>query len=332
MKKLFLIFTLIFVTGISAFADKSWFYENGKVIDTMYVDSLEGLRVRDKPSLKSNRICGLTHRFPVKVVAVGGEETIDGITAPWIEILLPRYEWKKKGSAEFGGVFGGYLSENLPEYKEPSNAAELKQYLEYSYWRLWFEDGDGALIFYGFFENDNLYIFPDKDKKIKELALFRAVGKDRVYSDGYSWVGRYSPYTDEEIVQYLFVEGTTEFTGMSENGISIQLPYEEKKIAGLVWDFYGNRMFLVEDRTFGETTIFDTDVMLNNRRVYAIINGETLIQSLEGDKEYIREDFSFIDDTIKMGISAKGTKYEEQYHDYWNPVMAEHQKKADAMN
>ena len=53
---------------------------------------------------------------------------------------------------------------------------------------------------------------------------------------------------------------------------------------------------------------------------------------MEGDKEYIREDFSFIDDAIKMGISAKGTKYEEQYHDYWNPVMAEHQKKADAMN
>ena len=51
MKKLILIFTLIFVAGISAFADKSRFYENGNVLDTMYVDSPEGLRVRDAPSL-----------------------------------------------------------------------------------------------------------------------------------------------------------------------------------------------------------------------------------------------------------------------------------------
>ena len=100
MKKLILIFTMIFTIGVSlAFADKSRFYENGSVIDTMYVDSPEGLRVRDKPSLKSNRLCGLTHQLPVKVVAIGREETIDGITAPWVEILIPQYagidNWSK---------------------------------------------------------------------------------------------------------------------------------------------------------------------------------------------------------------------------------------------
>ena len=108
MKKLILIFTLIFVAGISAFADKSRFYENGNVLDTMYVDSPEGLRVRDKPSLKSNRICGLTHRLPVKIVAIGKEDTIDGITAPWVEILIPCYEWKGE-NPEYGWIFGGYL-------------------------------------------------------------------------------------------------------------------------------------------------------------------------------------------------------------------------------
>ena len=93
LQKRILIFSIAFFSLTAACADKSRFYQNGKVIDTMYVDSADGLRVRDKPSLKSNRLCGLTHRLPVKVVAIGREETIDGITAPWIEILLPRYEW-----------------------------------------------------------------------------------------------------------------------------------------------------------------------------------------------------------------------------------------------
>lgn len=109
MKKLILIFTLFFIAGVSlVFADKSRFYENGKVLDTMYVDSSEGLRVRDKPSLKSNRLCRLPHRLPVKIVAIGKEDTIDGITAPWVEILIPRYEWKGEKS-EYGWVFGGYI-------------------------------------------------------------------------------------------------------------------------------------------------------------------------------------------------------------------------------
>ena len=44
----------------------------------------------------------------VKVVAIGKEDTIDGITAPWVEILIPRYEWKGE-KAEYGWVFGGYV-------------------------------------------------------------------------------------------------------------------------------------------------------------------------------------------------------------------------------
>ena len=38
-----------------------------------------------------------------------------------------------------------------------------------------------------------------------------------------------------------------------------------------------------------------------------------------------------VGELIKSGVSAKGTEYERQYHDYWNPIMAEHQKKADEM-
>ena len=109
MKKKILLLLLLFNALALAFADKSRFYKDGKVIDTMYVDSEDGLKVRDYPSLKSKRICGLPHRLPVKVVAVGKEETIDGISAPWIEILVPSYEWKS-GEPEYGWVFGGYVS------------------------------------------------------------------------------------------------------------------------------------------------------------------------------------------------------------------------------
>ena len=92
-KSVWILFSLTVLIA-SIYADKSRFYENGKVIDTMYVNSADGLKVRDYPSLKSNRLCGLQHRLPVKVVAIGKEETIDGITAPWVEILIPKEEWK----------------------------------------------------------------------------------------------------------------------------------------------------------------------------------------------------------------------------------------------
>ena len=51
MKRSLLIFLLLNFAIISVFADKSRFFDNGKVIDTMFVDSENGLRVRDKPSI-----------------------------------------------------------------------------------------------------------------------------------------------------------------------------------------------------------------------------------------------------------------------------------------
>ena len=39
----------------------------------------------------------------------------------------------------------------------------------------------------------------------------------------------------------------------------------------------------------------------------------------------------FVEELIKSGVSAKGTEYEQQYHDYWNPIMEQHQKKVDEM-
>ena len=53
-KKSIIVLLALMLAGI-AFADKSRFYENGKVIDTMYVDSAEGLRVRNAPNLSGKK-------------------------------------------------------------------------------------------------------------------------------------------------------------------------------------------------------------------------------------------------------------------------------------
>ena len=47
--------------------------------------------------------------------------------------------------------------------------------------------------------------------------------------------------------------------------------------------------------------------------------------------EYLKNWFEseLLIELIKAGVSAEGSDYEQQYHDYWNPIMAEHQKKAD---
>lgn len=53
MKKLTCILFGFTVFIASMFADKSRFYEGGKVIATIYVNSEDGLKVQDYPSLKS---------------------------------------------------------------------------------------------------------------------------------------------------------------------------------------------------------------------------------------------------------------------------------------
>ncbi len=69
----------------------------------MYINSLEGLRVRDIPHLEGNRIALLADLTEVLVMTEGSDiVTIDGIHGRWAYI--------ESGAIE-GWVFGGYLSE-----------------------------------------------------------------------------------------------------------------------------------------------------------------------------------------------------------------------------
>lgn len=300
MKKIVCVLFSLIVLVSSTFADKSLFYENDKVIDTMYVDSEEGLRVRDNPSLKSNRLCGLPHRLTVKVVAIGKEETIDGITAPWVEILIPRYEWKSE-EAEYGWVFGGYLSKEIPLFVQPQNSNQLKSYLEYSYYNFGLENGGSAFDCFGYIENNIAHIFPDGESISKEVQVKFAALKSDCINIG-KFLGYYineGNYTIDRIIENEFICYQTEPYSL----------YAAQHFFSKI-----NDSFLIE--------------IAKNKKAYAIINNLNVLQTL-AESNY--SNLNIVSKFIMIGISADKTQYEKQYRDYWNPIMAEHQKKADAM-
>ena len=128
MKKLILIFALI-LAGVSAFADKSRFYNSdGKLIRKMYVSSQDGLSVRMEPSRSSKKIGVLTCCELTGILELGKEETIDGITAPWVKLNLLDHGFDVDGKpVEYGWVFGGYLSGEIPVVSEKVLFPQIKQ-------------------------------------------------------------------------------------------------------------------------------------------------------------------------------------------------------------
>ena len=101
-KKVFLIFSLIFLAGISlVFAE-----------DIRYVTSPDGLRVRSEPNLSSKVINTLYYGEYVIVDKIGKEDTIDGIKANWVRAIFFDDE---EAPEKNGWLFGGYLSKDEPE-------------------------------------------------------------------------------------------------------------------------------------------------------------------------------------------------------------------------
>ena len=299
MKKLFLILAAAVVLSSVAVADKSRFYEGGKVIDTMYVDSEDGLRARDFPSLKSARLCSLPHRLPVKVVAVGREETIDGMTAPWVEILLPCHEWRGS-EAEFGWVFGGYLSKEIPEFIAPRNAKELENYLQFAV----------PVI-----SNE---LFPGLENKT---------------GCGYPYFFFYKKHTFLSILDMgldfeNFTEGSYECT--SKDSVTITYAVGAK-LKTLELKFYN-----IQEESFCVSSVSgDSEglrILFSGYISDNVFNH--LVYSFIGNKFYFKENHSSVYGKlgIEYGADCSGVSdLERQYHDYWNPIMAEHQKKADEM-
>lgn len=107
MKKVFAIsLSLLLISFLFAQESK---YKTNNVLNKMYITSVEGLCVRDEPSLKANKICALIYCSEVQVLQIGNKINIDGITDNWVKIEIPRISWSVK--SDTGWVFGGYLSE-----------------------------------------------------------------------------------------------------------------------------------------------------------------------------------------------------------------------------
>ena len=70
MKK-FLICMVLSLAVFYASAQADGYFKDGRLIDTMYVNALDGLRVRNVPELSGKNLCTLVNAQPVKVVAVG---------------------------------------------------------------------------------------------------------------------------------------------------------------------------------------------------------------------------------------------------------------------
>ncbi len=343
MKKLICILFSFTVLIASLFADKSCFYENGKVIDTMYVDSEDGLKVRDYPSLKSNRLCGLPNRIQVKVIAIGKEETIDGITAPWVEILIPRYEWKGD-EAEFGWVFGGYLcnSRNL------KHDLPLELRLQVKNWKYttgncescsidFCEEGFNSKTFRFFYQIRGLDATPIA---VEYKGKWNVKG-ETIFFEGTHSFGNFEPESDRKILK-------TQLDNISGYDWLVFEPFPLVTSCDVLMD-YGYRSVLsqehmesiIDDKVQFFSSYFNEDDTINFSKPYIYYE----VWSDFGDERdsfynplmMVSADFAkkkytiFVQPLIEAGVDPRGSDYIKQYHDYWNPIMAEHQKKADAM-
>ncbi|MBQ2354700.1 MAG: hypothetical protein IKQ23_13460 [Treponema sp.] len=312
MKRIICVLFSLIVLVSSTFADKSRFYENAKIIDIMYVDSEDGLRVRDFPSLKSNRRCGLTHRFPIKVVAIGKEETIDGITAPWVEILLPRYEWKDF-EEEYGWVFGGYLSSKPATFSTKDwTDRNFKQYLAKCDWIANVQSYSTEI--YDFYENGDFSIKVE-GRGLGANGTYQTDFKNRTLTTKFAWQGAGDEdfISEYETSTYKIDECIYEFS-FCANGRDF-IPYCECSVLN-------NESYFRE--SYKDSSYFNEYI---KSFMFVFYSSEKIFDSV-----YRKNASDLKNLFIRYGVyDSLNEEYMESYHDYWNPIMKEHQKKADAM-
>ena len=285
MKRTFL-FILAAITMACAFADSTAFFRNGRLVHTMYVRSLEGLRARDFPGLGGNRLCGLPNGLPVKIVALGEEAEIDGIKAPWVKILLPRYEWKSD-EPRYGWVFGGYLSRREPE-RDLANEADFIGFLASKIWK---KTGGSTVME---FTREGKYYRYRLAAGGGESGDFTVVSKDlikarsRFYDEGgpsgwYTVSMKIEVVSDDEIR----IDGETYRSYIDAMG---------KDIADRAYYLYGN---------------------YQGKSLYDFIFEWNPYNHQYTDEE--RNEIAF--KLIQYGVDPKGSAYARQYEDYWRPIM-----------
>lgn len=285
MKKIIIVLFLFAFACADFWADStSRFYRNGELLDTMFVNSPEGLKIRDGEGLKSVRIAGVDHRMPLKIIRLGKTETIDGISAPWVKVLIPRYSWASAGT-RFGWVFGGYLQENRPALSTTGwTASDLANYLGKYRWREYDADSEPGYIFS--FDNEQ----------------------------GSFWRGKAGSGIGE---------GGT-WKAISRNEVSFHTTFvmedEEDERWNLKFTFYPDGSFSHgEYRLYIDFAYILEEGLQDTPEYYELsMNGCNFLEWV-ATTEWIRDKDELIREAIEAGISAEKTKADEDelYHQYW---------------
>ena len=346
MKKLICILFIFTILLSSIFADKSRFYENGKVIDTMYVNSVEGLRIRKQPDLFGEKICVIPHMIQIKVVAIGKEVTLDGITAPWVEILIPRYEWKDD-KPEYGWVFGGYLSNSRKLGWKKELPLEMR--LQIRNWG--YDSGNCELCSIDFCTqgfNSKTFTFFYKIRGDDESESLNVLytGKWNVKGDTIFFEGTHSLYQN----YFLVWEEENFKTQLDDVGAYDMFTFNPFPLVTScdVPTDYGYRSLLSEEqlesvmnvkvRFFTGYINESNNIDLSKPCIYYnawsdygderdLFYNPLMDISDDSQKKYV----SFVQPLIEAGVDPRGSDYMKEYRAYWDPIMKKHQKIADKM-
>lgn len=191
MKKVFLtcLLVLLYSTSLVSALDSQWF-KNNRQVQTLYVDSPEGLRIRNEPTLKGTKTGILYDRMCVKVMDIGAETTIDGIRSNWIKILIP-LETLEQNTDICGWVFGGYLTEAPKPFSTKNwTDADLKRYLSRFPWI----SGTRSYYNYG---ADGSYKFGLLESGAGEIGTYTVSAKNMTITITSHFVDEYGEEPDE---------------------------------------------------------------------------------------------------------------------------------------
>lgn len=283
---------------ISQFKNTRYF-KNDKIVHNMFVNAGDGLRIRKSPYLNGEKLGTIPFMQAVKIISIGRKITIDEIDDNWIEILLPRYLWKGQ-EPEYGWVFGGYLSFEKPDFfLETESVSEIEAFLRAKIWKSEEEQNRWVVCF-------------EKDGRYKSGLLYSGTGE----------LGRYK-IIDKNVID-IETEILDEFNPKK---------FSEKRQFKIISDneieYNGQYLFawlfptIIEDCSFYEQLYSDYyDISLYDYLFSTKLFGK----KYEEDHNYSEKQL-IIYFLIQSGVSASGTEYETQFHDYWKKIMYEHQIK-----
>lgn len=187
---------------------KKLYDQNFRLTTVGYVDSPEGLRVRDTGSTLGRVITKLDNDTYVIINKAGKQDTIDGITSVWLNILIPE-EYCKKGESETGWVFGGYIS-RYESYYLDDDLIDDKVLFSNNKFKIWLSktnttksyviDDEDLECFKGVSMIDCIYL--QNQEKTESRFFVQAIKAIEDDNDCYHYQGNYFVIMNNRLVKF----------------------------------------------------------------------------------------------------------------------------------